>query len=59
MKAKTKFKRMYFKLPVKARSELAYSSRWDLISLKVCWQEIERDTCKGDCILLDLGFVDD
>ena len=59
MKAKTKFRKMYLKLPVKARRELVYRY-WDKpMSLNVCYNEIMNDTWASLGILSDLGYEDD
>lgn len=59
MKAKTKFKKMFYKLPEKARSELVYDFTRRPMSLSVCWLEIMHDTKLGKSILDDLGYKDD
>jgi len=58
MKAKTKFIKMYYKLPEKARSELVYNFAIKPMSLNVCWLEISQDTKLGQEILEKLGYDD-
>jgi hypothetical protein len=65
MKAKTKFKKMYYKLPKKARHELFYT-HWTVkqdnplsMSLFALWNEIQQDTPLGKMVLDNLGFKDD
>jgi len=59
MKAETKFEKMYFKLPKKARSELVYNFAVNPMTLKVCWLEINMNTKLGKEILKELGYEDD
>ena len=59
MKAKTKFMKMYYKLPEKARSELVYSFFRNPKTLNVCAIEIRNDTKLGDEILERLGYEND
>ena len=59
MKAKTKFKKMYYKLPEKARTELVYNFAVNPMALRICWIEISDDTKLGKEILKRLGFEDD
>ena len=59
MKAKTKFKKVYYKLPEKARRELIYNPFYYPMSINICWHEIKNDTEKGKCVLKSLGFEDD
>ena len=58
MKAKTKFLKMYSKLPEKATTELVYNFAINPMSLSVCWGEIINDTKLGQQILDDLGYYD-
>ena len=59
MKAKTKFLKMYHKLPVQARIELVYNFSSNPMNLIVCRFEIAAETELGKKILLVLGYVDD
>ena len=60
MKAKTKFTKMFYKLPCKARKELVYLYfSHQPYSLNVCMIEIRNDTKLGKKMLEDLGFEDD
>lgn len=59
MKAKTKFKKMYYKLPPESRKELVYDFTHNPMTLNVCWLEIRNDTKIGKTILNKLGFKDD
>lgn len=59
MRAKTKFKKMYHKLPIEARKELVYNYAVSPMSLNVCYFEINEDTVVGRVILEDLGYEDD
>lgn len=59
MKAKTKFLKMYYKLPEIARKELVYNFVIHPMTLNVCCLEIRGDTVKGKKILAMLGFKDD
>ena len=59
MKAKTKFLKMYYKLPRPARRELVYNFATDPMTLTVCWAEIFDNTKVGNKILKDLGYEDD
>ena len=60
MKAKTKFMKMYYKLPEKARKELvfdAYGS--NPMTLNIICLEIRHDTKMGLAALKHLGYEDD
>ena len=59
MKAKTKFLKMYYKLPQRARDELVYDFAVHPMSLRVCKVEVENNTNLGIRILQRLGFEDD
>jgi len=58
MKAKTKFKKMFYKLPEKARAKLVYNFAVNPMTLNVCWFEIRMDTKLGEKILSELGYED-
>jgi len=59
MKAKTRFKRDFYRLPEEARKLLVYRY-WDKpMSLNMCWAEIRNDTALGKQILQELGYKDD
>ena len=63
MKAKTKFMKMIYKMPIKARRELIfnpYSNRADCkpYSLEICALEVKADTELGHAILVWLGYED-
>ena len=64
MKAKTIFKKMYYKLPREARTNLVYhlSTEEDKFpepySLNVIWAEVQANTSLGRKFLEDLGFKD-
>ena len=60
MKAKTKFTKMYYKLPEEARIELIYNwAAGNPMTLSVCMMEIRNDTEIGKNILTKLGYADD
>ncbi len=59
MKAKTKFMKMYYKMPKQARSELVYNFINHPMTLNVCYGEIFNDTRFGDRILKKLGYEND
>jgi hypothetical protein len=68
MNAKTKFLKMFDKLPEKAWKELViyietdlYDGCWENLpmSLNVCWTEIKNNTKLGKEILKKLGYEDD
>ena len=56
MKPKTRFLKMFYKLPEKARVELVYHYYDNPVSLNVCALEIRHDTKIGKKILKDLGY---
>lgn len=60
MKAKTKFLKMFYKLPDKAKKELVYQY-WSTtpMSMNVCALEVRMNTDLGKKILYELGFEDD
>ena len=59
MKAKTKFMKMYYKLPKDARTELVYNPYGqNPMTLAVCKAEIEHNTNIGKAALLVLGYED-
>lgn len=60
MKAKTKFMRMYRKLPLKAKCEFVVDAFTNQPkSLPVCYMEIWNDTPLGKKMLRKLGYADD
>ena len=59
MKAKTKFMKMFNKLPKRARKELIYDFSVNPMTLHVCWAEVKFNTEKGREILTRLGYEDD
>lgn len=59
MKAKTKFTKIFYKMPEKARRELVYGYPEHPMTLNVIAGEIRYDTAMGKKILEDLGFKDD
>jgi len=59
MKAKTKFMKMYYKLPLEARGELVYDFTKHPMTLVVVKHEIHYDTKMGKRILKKLGYKDD
>jgi hypothetical protein len=60
MKAKTKFIKMFKKLPEIARSELVFSAYGDNpMSLAVIYFEVKNDTARGKLCLTLLGYKDD
>ena len=59
MKAKTRFMKMFSKMPEKARALLVYRYWVNPVSLNVCALEIRNDTKLGKKMLKDLGFVND
>ena len=56
MKAKTKFFKMFNKLPREARKILVYNFWSQCMSLNVCMMEIDQNTDLGKKILKDLGY---
>ena len=60
MKAKTKFLKMFYKLPEKARTELVYNFAVHPMTLSVCALEVKYSKSElGKQILKDLGYFDD
>lgn len=59
MKAKTKFLKMYYKLPIKARTELVYDFTKHPMTLGVIYGEVRYNTNMGKDILKKLGYEDD
>ena len=59
MLAKTKFKKMYYKLPDQARTELIIGIKYYPMTLNVCWLEIKNNTKLGKKILRQMGYIDD
>lgn len=60
MKAKTKFIKMFYKLPEAARKELVYNAYGDNpMSLNVICIEVRNDTELGRLCLVALGYKDD
>ena len=59
MKAKTKFMKMYYKLPERARLELVYDFTFNPMTLRVVMNEVKHDTTMGKNILIQLGYQDD
>ena len=58
MKAKTKFLKMYYKMPEEARKLLVYKYWDNPMSLNVCALEIKNDTPLGKKILKEMGYED-
>ena len=58
MKPKTKFKKMYYKMPKKARTRLVIYHRDRPYSLAVCELEVDAGTKLGDEFLGELGYLD-
>ena len=59
MKARTKFLKMFYKLPKEARSELVYDFIRHPMTMHVIKLEIEHKTTMGNEILARLGYKDD
>jgi len=60
MKAKTKFAKMFYKLPEEARKKLAYMPYGkNPMALNACALEISHDTKLGKSILKGLGYKND
>lgn len=60
MKAKTRFLKMFYKLPEKARRELILDAYLDRpMTLGVCCMEIRNNTKLGKMILRKLGYTDE
>ena len=58
MKAKTKFMKMYYKLPEEARRELVYDYPNCPMTLNVVTSEVRNNTKLGEKILKKLGYDD-
>ncbi len=59
MKAKTKFMKMFYKLPEQARVDLVHQPYGTKpMTLAVCSFEIRNNTKLGDIILEELGYKD-
>jgi len=56
MNPKTKFLKMFYKLPAKARTELVYDFTNDPMTLNVISLEIRNNTPLGSEILKRLGY---
>ena len=59
MKKKTKFLKIFYKLPNKAREELVYRYYDNPMTLNVIALEVRNDTKMSVKILKKLGFEDD
>lgn len=60
MKAKTKFLKMFYKLPDKSKVKLVYNAYGDTpMTLFVVMCEVRNDTRLSRKILKDLGYVDE
>ncbi len=60
MKAKTKFIKMFYKLPEEARKELVYNAYSDNpMTLNIICFEVRDDTVLGKKCLSKLGYKDD
>lgn len=59
MKAKTKFREMFHKLPDRAKNELVMRFSTHPMTLRVVALEIENNTTFGKGLLRELGFEDD
>ena len=59
LKAKTRFMKMFYKLPEEARKELVYDFPNHPRTLNVAMFEIKNDTKLGKEILKKLGYKDD
>lgn len=57
--AKTKFMKMFYKMPEKARKELVYDFANHPMTLNVLALEIRNNTELGNKILKKLGFEDE
>ena len=56
MKAKTKFLKMYYKLPKEARTELVINFSFSPKTLQVVAEEIRHNTELGKKLLNSLGY---
>ena len=60
MKPKTKFLKMFYKLPERARQELVFNAYGNHpMSLDVVCFEVRKDTPLGTLCLCGLGYIDD
>ena len=59
MKPKTKFTKMYYKLPEQARKELHIYYEGKPVSLSVCMNEVRQNTYMGKKILMQLGYTEE
>lgn len=59
MKPETRFKKMYYKLPKRARSRLNYFIDGKPISLTALTLEVKNKTKLADKILKDLGYEEE
>lgn len=59
MKAKTKFLKMFHKLPSAARPKLVYGFTKNPMTLNIIAIEVRAGTKLGRDVLKDLGFEDD
>ena len=60
MNALTKFKKMYLKLPKKARTELVMNfTTQEVATLEIVWLEASHNTKTGKKWLKKLGYKDD
>jgi hypothetical protein len=59
MKARTKFLKMYYKLPTKARVELVKDFSFNPVALSVIATEVIGKTKLGDKHIKELGYEDD
>lgn len=59
MKAKTKFLKMFYKLPVEAKTKLVYNFTRNPMTLNVIALEVRGNTKLSKEILLKLGYKDD
>ena len=58
MKPKTRFMKMYYKLPEKARKKLVINFTSNPMNLFVVGHEIREDTRLGKKLLFQLGYMD-
>lgn len=59
MKARTRFLKMYLKLPEKARRELVMKFTTQPMTLNVIALEVRQNTQFGKELLIELGFEDE
>ena len=57
MKAKTKFLKMYYKMPINSRA-LIHKPFSNPMTLNVIAFEVKNDTALGKKVLIELGFED-